>query len=267
MKHVIHLGPAGSPVANTLKGLAEVKKLGLQAMEVEFTHGIKMGMALARQIGEENKKYGIDLSIHAPYFINLASEDRSKVEASKRRILESCKRGAAMGAKNIVFHAAYYGKRSQEETHRLVIEAIKEMQQTIRKQHWNVVLAPETTGKLSAHGNLDEILDIVKHTKCGACIDPAHLYARAQGKLEWKEIFDKIKFLKQPVHFHFSGITWTSAGERSHVNLDSKPNFKEFAKEIMKRRISCTIISESPITWKDSLKMKEIFENLGYRFE
>ena len=41
---------------------------------------------------------------------------------------------------------------------------------------------------------------------------------------------------------------------------------EEQLKEILKRKINCTIISESPITWKDSLYMKKIFEKIGYKF-
>jgi len=44
------------------------------------------------------------------------------------------------------------------------------------------------------------------------------------------------------------------------------PNFEDFAKEILKRKINITIISESPILEQDSLLMKRIFERLGYKF-
>ena len=71
---------------------------------------------------------------------------------------------------------------------------------------------------------------------------------------------------------HFSGIKYSLVGigrgnEREHVTLkEAGPDFKDFAKEILKRKISITIISESPILEQDSLKMKKIFENLGHEF-
>ena len=263
----ICLGPAGSPAKSTIDGLPAVRELGLQAMEVEFTHGIKMNLPLARQIGKENEKYRIQLSIHAPYFINLASEELAKRNASKKRILDSCERANLLGANVVVFHAAYYGKKSREETYRIVREEMLDMMKIIRKNRWNVNLAPETTGKISQFGTLDEIIKLVKDIHCSFCLDCAHIYARNQGKMDYKEIFDKLKPLKlKDLHCHFSNITYTSKGERMHLNLDSKPDFKGFAKQILKRKINTTIISESPITWKDSLKMKHIFENLGYKF-
>jgi len=263
----IYLGPAGSPAKSTIEGLSAVRELGLQAMEVEFTHGIKMCLPLARQIGKENEKHKVKLSIHAPYFINLASAEKAKITASKKRILDSCERADLLGADLVVFHAAYYGKHSREETYRIVKKEMLGMMKTIRKNKLDVQLAPETTGKISQFGTLDEMIKLVKDIHCSFCLDCAHVYARNQGKIDYKEIFDKLEKMKlKNLHCHFSNIAYTLKGERMHLNLDSKPDFNGFAEEILKRKIDTTIICESPITWRDSLKMKKIFERLGYKF-
>ena len=261
----ILLGPAGSPARSSIEGLSAVRELGLQAMEVEFTHGMNMSNALAKQIGEENKIQKISLSVHAPYYINLASEEKAKITASKKRILDSCERAHYMGASQVVFHAAFYGKRDKEEIYQIVKKETLDMQKTIKKNKWNVKLAPETTGKQSQFGTLDELLRLKKDTNCSFCIDFAHIFARNNGKINYKEIFIKTKSLKY-LHCHFSGINYTAKGERNHVNLNGKPSFKDLAKEILKRKLNITIICESPITWRDSLKMKKIFEKLGYKF-
>ncbi|HLD48800.1 MAG TPA: TIM barrel protein [archaeon] len=263
----ILLGPAGTPGKNTLDGLSATKKLGLQAMEVQFTHGIAMGLELAKKIGEENKKYEVALSIHAPYFINLASEDKKKIEASKKRIIDSCERGHLMGAERVVFHPGYYGQRSKEETYEMIKDAIEEMQKTIKENKWRVSLAPETSGKHSAFGTLDEIINIAKEAKCSLCTDIAHLYAKGMGRIDYDEVFEEIRKIKEKnYHFHFSNIKYSEKGELSHLVLDEKPDFAVFAESILRSKIGCTIISESPITWKDSLKMKNIFEKRGYKF-
>jgi deoxyribonuclease-4 len=264
----IKLGPAGSPEKSTLEGIKKVKELGLQAMEVEFVRGVKMRNELAKQCGEEARKQGIKLSVHAPYYINLASEDREKREASMKRILDSCERGHYLGAREIVFHPAYFEKKTKEEVYGIVREAILRMQDTIKKNGWNVKLSPETTGKNSVYGSLEETLNLVKETDCSYCIDFAHLYARNRGKIDYTEILDRIQNTLKPkhLHIHFSGIEWTLAGEKNHLVMDSNPPFEPLAKELLGRKLSATIICESPITWKDSLKMKRIFEELGYRF-
>ena len=264
---IIKLGPAGSTGKGTLEGIREVKKLGLMAMEVEFVRGVHMGIDLAKECGAEAKKLGIELSVHAPYYINLASEDSKKQKESKQRILDSCERGHYLGAKEIVFHPAYFGKGDKEKVFQITKEHILDMMETIRKKGWGCTLSPETTGKHSALGSLDETIRLVKETKCSFNIDFAHLYARNYGKIDYGEILDKVKILgRKHIQCHFSNISYTSKGERNHEILDHHPPFEPLAKEILQRKIDFTIISESPVTWRDSLKMKGIFEKLGYDF-
>ncbi len=261
----IFLGPAGTPAKSTIEGLSAVRQLGLQAMEVQFSHGIGMGLPLAKQIGQENKKHGVILSIHAPYYINLTSSEKRKIKESKQRILNSCERGHLMGAGNIVFHAAYYGKQGKEEIYRHVKEEILDMIKVIKKKKWDVQLCPETTGKHTQFGDLDELMRLSGETNCNLCVDFAHIYARNNGKINYKEIFRKLKPFRQ-LHCHFSNINFSAKGELNHLNMDHKPSFEPLARQILRIKKNITIISETPITWKDSLKMKKIFEGLGYKF-
>lgn len=259
----ILLGPAGSPTGITLTGISAVKELGLHAMEVQFTHGIKMSAELAAKIGEEQKRHNIALSIHAPYYINLISRDESKIQASKKRILDSCYLGHLMHATKVVFHPGYYGSHSKEDAYDETKLQIKEILGEIKKNRWNTEIAPETTGRDSQFGTLEETLRLAKELGCSFCIDVAHLYARNQGRIDFKELFDILEGYGQ-LHFQFSGVEFGKGGEKRHLILNSKPDFYEFAKELLSRRISATIISESPVTWEDSLKMKAIFEELGH---
>lgn len=264
----ILLGPAGSPASSTIEGVAKVKELGLHCMEVQLTHGIKMGIDLAKKIGRE--RVGIELSVHAPYYINLASKEPEKLEASKKRILDSCERAHYMGARNVVFHPAYFGGMDKEKVYQITKGHILDMMRTVRKNEWRVLLSPETTGKHSALGSLDETIRLVKETKCSLCVDFAHLFARNYGRIDFGRIFGKLKTLrKKHLHCHFSGIEYTSKGEKNHINLNHSPDFRKFAKVLLEQKWlnSITIISESPITWRDSIKMKEIFKNKGYKWD
>ena len=267
--HTIKLGPAGSPASSTLEGIRKVRELGLQTMEVEFVRGIKMGNDLAKQCGQAAKEETIQLSIHAPYYINLASEEKEKREASKKRILDSCERGHYLGATNVVFHAAFYGKMTKDHVYELVKEATDDMQSVLDSKKWEVKLAPETTGKDSQFGDLEELAKLKKETGSNLCVDFAHLYARNRGIIDYKKTLDFIEENINPkeLQCHFSGIAYTLKGEKKHEEMnDENPSFSKLAEEIMKRKMNVVIISESPVTWKDSLKMKEIFEKLGYSF-
>lgn len=265
----IYLGPAGSPARSTLEGVAKVKELGLHCMEVQFSHGIKMGIDLAKKIGKERDRVGIGLSVHAPYYINLASKDPEKLKASRQRILDSCERAHHMGAKHVVFHPAYFGGMEKEKVYRIVKKHILDMVRTVRKKRWDVLLSPETTGKHSALGSLEETIRLSKETGCSLCVDFAHLFARNYGRIDFKGIFDRLKTLRMKhLHCHFSGIEYTSKGEKNHLNMDGSPDFRKFAKVLLGQKWldSATIISESPITWKDSIKMKGILRGIGHKW-
>jgi deoxyribonuclease-4 len=262
MKGRIMLGPAGSPEPSTIGGVASVSQMGLSALEVEFTHGVRMKKETAEDIGRAAKKFGIALSVHAPYFINMASEDPKKREASKQRILQSAELASIMGATPVVFHAAYYGKMPKEECYEIVRDAIIEIQETMRKNGWHTELAPETTGKCSQFGTVEELLRLRKETGCGLCIDFAHILAR-NGKIDYDEVLGQIRGLPH-VHSHFSGIEYTEKGERRHKIMEAS-EIKKLIRAVVKAGADITIISESPITWQDSLKMKKIVESLRVR--
>lgn len=256
---MIKFGPAGTGMGS-VDGMKKAAKLGLGAVEIEFTYGVRMSNRAAKEIGEAAKKAKVDLSVHAPYYINLASEEKAKIAASKKRILDSCEKANYLGAKYVVFHAAFYGKRSHEEVYEMVKNAVVEMQDEIGKNSWKVKLAPETTGKKSQFGSLDELLKLKKETGCHLTVDFAHLKARNNGKIDYREVFGRLRQVKH-IHSHFSGIEYTEKGEKRHL-ITSKQDFVPLLKEIKKRNADITIINESPDPIGDSLKAKKIFAGL-----
>jgi len=253
----IKIGPAGSGITDE-KGFIKLSNLGLNALEVEFTYGVWMKNDEARKLGKLASSLNIDLSVHAPYFINLSSEDKKKIEASKKRILLSCERAHLLNAKYVVFHAAYYGKKDKEEIYNKVKNEILDLQEKIKKQGYNVFLAPETTGKISQFGTLDELLKLSKETKCKFCIDFAHIKARQNGKIDYDEIFKKLKNTKH-LHCHFSGIEYNTKGEKRHI-LTKEKDIKELFSYMIKYKVKATIINESPSPLSDALKMKKILD-------
>ncbi len=259
-KQTTRFGPAGIGGVKQAPGnLEKYNKQYLSAAEIPFTYQVWMNNNQAKEIGKIAKKFNIKLSIHAPYYINLASEDKKKIEASKKRILNCCERGHYLGVKYIVFHAGYYGKYNEKECYQIIKKQIQDMQKVIKKKQWKVKLAPETTGKKSQFGSLDELLKLARETGCFFCIDFAHLLAR-EGHINYKEIFEKIKKIPY-VHSHFSGIEFTSKGERRHL-VTPTSRLKELLRWIKRYNLSITIINESPQPYKDSLKGLKIWKSL-----
>ena len=256
----INIGPGGTAGLGYEKAIPLLNDLSLTALEIEFGHGVNMSDEKAEKIGDLAKKNNISLSVHAPYFVNLASTEKYKIEASKKRILDACRKANILGAKNIVFHAAFYGKRDKDEVFDMVKTAILEMQDIVKEKKWDVVLCPEAMGKVSQFGTVDELVELSKETGCGVCIDFAHIYARNQGKIDFDKVCEKIKNIKH-LHAHFSGIEYTEKGEKRHI-LTPKKMARELLTSLTKHKISLNLINESPDPINDAKMMNDILEKL-----
>lgn len=255
---MIRIGPAGSGLGNP-EGVKKLHKLGLSALEIEFTYGVRMSDAAAKEIGKTAKKHDIALSVHAPYYINLASFDKEKIIASRKRILDSCRKAHLLGAKYVVFHPGFYQDRPENKVYTIIRNEIEILLSKVKKNKWRTKLAPETTGKPSQFGSIDELLRLRKDTGADICCDFAHILAR-QGSIDYGEVFNKLEPLKR-VHAHFSGIEYSGKGERRHL-VTKKSAIRPLLKEIIKRKADITIINESPSPLKDSLKTAEALGTL-----
>ncbi len=255
---MLRIGPAGiGGVKEAESNLEEYNKLGFTAAEISFTYSNYLKKDDAIRIGKLAKKLNIQLSIHGSYYINLNSEDKTKIEKSKKRILGACEIGHYLGAKDIVFHAGYFGKKDKEESYQIIKENIIELKEEVKKNNWNIKLSSETTGKNSVFGSLKETLRLAKETKTSFCIDFAHLKARNQGKIDFGKIIEEIGH--KNFHIHYSGINYGSKGEKNHIPIDVN-EFKKLAKALRKHKISGEIICESPDTISDSIKMEKILK-------
>lgn len=256
---MILVGPAGNEGLGHLKGLEAAADKGLQCTEVAFTYGVRMQPAVAESVGCLAADLGIRLSVHAPYYINLASMEAHKVEASRQRILDACHRAHLMGAGPVVFHAGFYQERPPEHVFNLIRKELGDLISTIDRAGWQVRLCPETTGKPTQFGSLEEILALMSDTGCGITVDFAHLYARHQGRIDYDAL---MKRLPREFHAHFSGITYTKKGERKHVET-TEGFFEPLARALIRHRVTATLICESPRPMADAHMMRRVLDRLG----
>ncbi len=254
----IFIGPAGTGGAE-LENFKKLKQAGVDGVELEFTYGIWLTKEQAEKIKELNKTLGLRLSIHAPYFINLNSEDAKKVGASRSRILKSLEVAKYVGANFVVFHPGFYLKSSKEDTYNKIKEQLGKLKKEAQEKNLDFhILAPETTGKATAFGDLDETLKLSKELGCSICVDFAHLKARYNGNIDYPSIIKKLKDsgLKK-IHAHFSGIEYTSKGERKHLITQEK-DIKELFSYLNELNMEISIINESPQPLEDAIKMKKL---------
>ncbi|HOW36641.1 MAG TPA: TIM barrel protein [Candidatus Pacearchaeota archaeon] len=260
---MIKFGPAGlGSVNEAVQNLETYSKLGLKACEIAFTYGpyIKTEKE-ALIIRKAAEKFGIELTIHAHYWINLSSEEKEKVEASKKRILECCKVGTWLGATRVIFHPGYYGKKDKQETYLQIKNEILELQQEIKRRGYTPKLAPETTGKLNVFGSIDEIYNLTQDTKCSFCIDFAHILAREKD-YRFDYVLNKFKEFDS-MHIHFSGIEYGEKGERNHKKTEESEIKKIVTALVEKAKAkNIVVINESPFPVEDSVLATQVFKGI-----
>ena len=256
---MIKFGPAGlGSVKEAISNLEKYYKLGLRACEIAFTYGVYIKEQKdAEEIGKKAKELGISLSIHAPYWINLNSVDKKKVEQSKERILSCLKVGTWLGAKRVVFHSGFYGKMDKKETYENIKKEILDLQKTSKEKKYTPKLCPETMGKVNVFGSIEEISQLVKDTGCSCCIDFAHILARDK-KVDYEKV--KRLFPQKHWHVHFSGIVYGEKGEKHHI-----PTGKEEWEVLLKnlpRDKTVTIVNESPTHVEDAVEGLRIYKSM-----
>ena len=258
---VIRFGPSGlGGKEEAISILENYAKIGLRACEAAFTYGVYLDKKSAEDICKTAKKLDIQISIHAPYYINLNSEDKTKVVASKKRILDCCEIGHYLSHSGkkvpIVFHAGFYSNLTPEEAFQNIKSQIIDLMKDIEKDKLDVILCPEVMGKRNVFGSIEEISRLVKETGCGFCIDFAHTLARYDDRRFdlIKEEFGKAKSW----HCHFSGIVYGDKGEKHHIHTEEK-EWKDlfgFLKNIDK---DITVISEAPDPVGDAVEGMELW--------
>jgi len=268
---------AGIPLStrgnSTEDGLLRVKELGLDGMELEFVRGVKMREDKARKVKKLAEENDLSLSVHAPYWINLNAKEKDKLKASIERIYESARVGFLAGARDITFHAAYYLGDEPREVHKRVKGILKELVDRLREEKIEVILRPETTGKPTQYGSLEEVLELSAEIEnIMPCIDFAHLHARSGGKFntveDFRYVLEKVKgYLGEKgiksMHIHMSGIAYSSKGEKHHLNLDeSDLRWREILEVLYEFGADGFIVSESPNIEGDAMLMKEYWKKI-----
>lgn len=262
---------AGTPISS--KGYIDafdvIKALNLDGMELEFVHGVRMSEKTREIVKEKSKN--LLLTAHGPYYINLNSQEEDKIEASIKRIIETARIGNELGAYSVTYHAAFnMGKASDEvyeqvkKTHKKIFDEIQDLKIWVR---------PETTGKPTQWGDLDEIIKLSKEFEFVLpCVDFSHLHARTNGLHnsydEFCEIFEKIgnelgDIALENFHAHIAGIAYGEKGEKHHLILEeSDMKYKELLKAFKSFNIKGVIVCESPNIEGDAQLLKSFYDTL-----
>lgn len=288
---MIRFGPGGVPISTTKvkdegktlslreSAIYRLNELNLEHMEVEFVHGVRIKEEDAISLGELAEKKDISLSIHGPYYINLASLEQDKIEASVERVYQTLWAGKMIKAKSVTFHPAFYQGRPSEEITPIVMDGVIKALTKFDNLDELPLLSLETTGKPSQWGEINEIVNLaakvndqLHRRSVSVCLDFSHIQARSNGlkngyedSIELLSIIEKQlgKGALENLHMHISGMNYNSTGERNHLNLEeSTLRYKEVMQAIIDKKVSGWLVCESPNLEDDARLLKNTYNEL-----
>lgn len=281
---MIKFGPSGNSEGFYAEGnthseqsAAFVKAQELDCFEYSFGRGVRMTEDKAISIGEAFALQGVEISVHAPYFINFSNPDDEMAAKSYNYVLESAEKCRLMGGKRIVFHPATQGKMNRFEAVDLAEKRLRILCEYIYLNNMqDLIFCPETMGKSAQIGTIEEIVRFCKIDRVFTpCVDFGHVNAREQGSLKTTD--DYLRRLEYMInelgyermknfHVHFSKIMYSPKGEVKHLTFADElygPEFAPLAVALKKFQLEPYIICESDGTQDiDAVEMKKIYANL-----
>lgn len=247
-------------------------EIGLGAYEFEAGKGLNVGEKTLRAIGEEGKRYGIELSLHTPYFISLSGVDPEKRLNSVGYIARSLQAAEWLLADTIVVHCGSAAKISRAEAMALSKDTLLKVMEAVGDTPIHIGL--ETMGKVNQLGTLEEMLELCAIDEhFYPVVDFGHMNAREQGGMfpdadSYRRVFDMVAAKlgdekARYMHCHFSKIEFTQAGEKKHLTFaDTQygPCFEPLAEALARDGLCPRIICESAGTMsEDALFMQQAY--------
>ncbi|NCA67688.1 MAG: endonuclease IV [Clostridia bacterium] len=281
---MIKFGPSGADTRfyelgnkATLEMPKYLVDMNLDCFEYSFGRGVNMQSETALLIAEAFKETGIEISVHAPYYINFANPDLDKIHATYNYLLSSLSALKDLGGRRCVVHPGSPLKEERSMAAALMLDNVRSLVPILHENGYaDMLICIETMGKINQMGTLSEIIDICNIDKMFIpCVDFGHINARGQGILKGKDDYKRIidtmlnsldEWKVKNMHVHFSKIEYGKSGELRHLTFDDiiyGPSFEPLAEVIIDYNLTPYIICESAGTQSlDALDMKNIFSKM-----
>ncbi len=272
-------GTVGSPIATppkpggTVGGIQCAASLGLDALELAWVNGVRVGDAACAAIKQTGKEAGVALSVHAPYYINLNGDDE-KWPRLRKYLTDAAHFGNLAGATDIVFHPGSYFGHPPDEVLKTVLPRLEGVVAELRAAGNPVTLRPEAMGKVAVIGSLEDVLALARIEGVVPCMDFAHLHARAgDGSMntygEWMRVLESYHHalgeaaMKQ-MHIHLSGIEYGPKGEKNHLVMeDTDLDFAALFRALHAAGAGGRLLCESPAMEVDAQKFRELWMKIS----
>ena len=264
---------AGMPLRTDKKvgyqdAIKVIDEMNLDGIEIEFVQGVRMSDKSRKVIKEASKNHVF--TAHGPYYINLNAREQEKIDASITRIVDTAMVANDFGGYSITYHAAFYLGNDKEVVFKRVVERTAKIIEILEKENNKIWIRPETTGKGTQWGDVDEIIKLSKEfNQVLPCIDFSHVHARSGGGFntydDFCSILEKISNELGDVainnfHAHLAGIAYSEKGEKHHLILEeSDMNYKDLLKAMKTFDVKGVVVCESPNIEDDCKLIKETY--------
>jgi len=275
------LGAHVSKAGGLMKAIENAKSIGAETIQIHATSPRMWKITLPKEDeADEFKKIinemDMPVYIHAPYLINLASNDSRIYDNSFENLKGNLIIGNMIGAKGVVYHLGSSKGWDKDKAIKQQADAVRQILKEVGGD-CQIVLENAAGGGDKIGANFDELstlFNLIKSKDISICLDTAHSFEAGMIEHyttdEIKEFFDRFDKkigLKNLTCFHVndSKTEFNSQHDR-HENLGDGyigiQAFKNLSKE--KRLYHCDWILEVPgdgegPTKKQMNKLKSLF--------
>src|SRR6266545_2042043 len=222
-----------------------------------------------QQLGDLARELDIELSLHTPYYMDLADAD-GLAQKSVQSVIWGGMLAEAMGSPIVVTHLGMFGELAPKEAMTRIAKNLRLIRDAYKKGKIHARLGIEASGRTEVVGSLDEILTLVKNAKgILPVLNFAHVHARGFGLFKRPEDFDDVLSKLEKVsdgghiHSHFSGVEHADGNELRYTPIKKGDlRFEPLAECLLDEDYDLTIVSSSPLLEHDAMYMKVILERV-----
>jgi deoxyribonuclease-4 len=218
--------------------------------------------------------------LHAPYFINLASNNNRIYYGAISVLREELERGSLLGVKYLITHLGSAKDLGEKESLKKVVAGLEKILDGYKGPTQFLIEMSAGSGQIIGN-TFEEISAIIKNQKSAiknslaVCFDTAHAFESGYDLRDAKAVqktfahFDKTIGLKKLklIHLNDSKTTFGSHSDR-HENLGAGQiglqGFSALIKYLQKKKLDIDLILETPT---DSRRKKDILTLKNIRDE
>ena len=235
---------------------------------ITLASGLAQNFIELRELGQMGKEMDVQLSMHTPYYMDLASN--SELTA---RCMDNIRWAGIMtdqmDGNLVITHLGLAPEKSKKQAKKNITENIASIMEWWEENKLKPQLGFETSGRQEVFGSLDEVLEMCDQIKGTVpVVNFAHAHARENGSLrepaDFGALLDKVRdYVGGNFYTHFSGVEHEAGNERRITPIKKGDlKFEPLADYLAEESPNITIISSSPLLEHDAMYMKVIYERV-----